>query len=264
MSKTFDAYANYYKFLYQDKDYGEESKYIAMFLKSQGVDDGAKWLDLGCGAGGHVFEFTKLGYQVHGIDLSENMIEVAKASCEESLDNVESNFPVFEIGDIKAIKLNKKFKAITCLFHVVGYLKSYNEFISFLKGIDEHLEPGGVCLFDYWHGPGVLTDPPSVRVKKFEDESMKILRIAQPTMNINSNSVGINFDVYVTDKQTGKVHDINETHNIRYYFEDELKYLVSIVSANLEVVLSSKWESDKKLTLNDWYGVMAIKKKNVS
>ncbi len=264
MPKNFDAYANYYKFLYRDKNYGNESKYIETLLKKQGINHGVKWLDLGCGAGGHVFEFAKLGYQVHGIDLSEAMIQVARASCKESLDSLESNFPVFETGDIKLFKLGKKFSAITCLFHVVGYLKSYNEFISFLKGVEEHLEPGGVCLFDYWHGPGVLTDPPSIRVKKFEDDSMKILRIGTPTMDINNNSVSIDFEVYVTDKQTGNVHEINETHNIRYYFEDELKYLISNTSSNLEVVMSSKWESDKKLTCNDWYGVMAIKKKKAS
>ena len=35
--------------------------------------------------------------------------------------------------------------------------------------------PGGIFIFDFWYGPAVLADPPAVRIKRLENERMKVL-----------------------------------------------------------------------------------------
>ena len=47
----------------------------------------------------------------------------------------------------------------------------------------KHLKPNGVFIFDFWYGPGVLTDPPVVRLKRLENEEIEVLRIAEPVMH---------------------------------------------------------------------------------
>ena len=70
-------YADAYDYLYQDKDYKKECDFLEeIFSKfSSGVKS---VLDLGCGTGGHAAILAKRGYQVVGVDRSEEMIEIAK------------------------------------------------------------------------------------------------------------------------------------------------------------------------------------------
>ena len=41
-------------------------------------------LDIGCGTGRHSIELTKRGYQVIGVDLSENMLQKARNNAKEA------------------------------------------------------------------------------------------------------------------------------------------------------------------------------------
>lgn len=46
-------------------------------------------------------------------------------------------------------------------------------------------------MFDVWYGPGVLTDPPTVRLKEAEDEAYKLIRVARPVMHDKTNVVDV-------------------------------------------------------------------------
>ena len=50
-------------------------------------------------------------------------------------------------------------------------------------------------LFDLWYGPGVLTDPPVVRVKEVEDDQYRLVRIARPVMYDERNIVDVNLSL---------------------------------------------------------------------
>ena len=41
------------------------------------------------------------------------------------------------------------------------------------KTAAKHLKQNGVFIFDFWYGPGVLTDPPALRQKRLENNEMK-------------------------------------------------------------------------------------------
>lgn len=81
--KTFMDYAYYYDMLNGEKDYQSEAKQIDSFIKKYGkAKENINILDLGCGTGRHDFELCKLGYKLTGIDISENMINIAQAAKE--------------------------------------------------------------------------------------------------------------------------------------------------------------------------------------
>ena len=73
MSKIFDAYAAYYNMLFQDKDYKQKTKYMASLLEKNYITNGSI-LELGSVTGKHAEEFAKMGFSVHGVDLSPEMI----------------------------------------------------------------------------------------------------------------------------------------------------------------------------------------------
>lgn len=80
----FEEYAYYYDLLYKDKDYIKEAKYIDKLLKEENENINYI-LNLGCGTGNHDTELHKLGYSIHGIDMSESMIAEANKKKTEKL-----------------------------------------------------------------------------------------------------------------------------------------------------------------------------------
>ena len=85
MSMVFDAYAAYYDLLYQDKNYPKEAKYVSRLLDESGINRG-EILELGSGTGKHAEEFAKMGFSVHGIDLSPEMVQKANHRSNNNLD----------------------------------------------------------------------------------------------------------------------------------------------------------------------------------
>ena len=116
MNKVFDAYAAYYDLLYQDKNYHKEAKYILRLLEDNGISSG-KILELGSGTGKHAEEFAKMGFCVHGIDLSPEMVQEAN---HRNNNNLEGQL-YFEVGDVRNFEAGKKFDAVISLFHVISY-----------------------------------------------------------------------------------------------------------------------------------------------
>ena len=73
----FKKYAQYYNDIYSESKHIEESFYINNKIKK--ISPHAKTiLDLGCGTGRHALKLAEMGYRVTGIDLSGEMLSVAK------------------------------------------------------------------------------------------------------------------------------------------------------------------------------------------
>jgi len=53
------------------------SQEVAFIIERLGLTPGMRILDVGCGPGRHAYEFARLGFRVHGIDISEAFIDIA-------------------------------------------------------------------------------------------------------------------------------------------------------------------------------------------
>ena len=165
---VFDEYARYYDLLYADKDYVGETKYIDSVLSKALGDKHTSVLELGCGTGKHAALFANKGYTICGMECSEKMLARARRRAEG-----KSGLS-FVCSDIRAFKLGKTFDATLALFHVMSYQTSTEDFIAVLQCVREHLNEGGVFIFDTWYGPAVLTERPEYRVKRLEDEHCRV------------------------------------------------------------------------------------------
>jgi SAM-dependent methyltransferase len=222
---VFGNYSRYYNLLYQDKDYQGEAGFVHDLIQQHAP--GAKSiLDLGCGTGRHDILLAEKGYTMTGVDMSPEMIAVARKSGGQSSPGNNAP-PVFHQGDIRSFRFDQKFDVVISLFHVMSYQTTNDDFVSALQTARAHLKPGGIFIFDFWYGPAVLTDRPAVRVKRLEDEKNKILRTAEPFMHPNQNTVDVGYTVWIKDKNTDKTSEIRETHRMRYWFMPEIEYLLS-------------------------------------
>jgi SAM-dependent methyltransferase len=241
-------YANYYDLFYHDKKYKEEAAYAADLIKKRSV--GVKTvLDLGCGTGLRSLEFARLGFKVLAIDQSEGMLDAARghlaAAADISLGVVE-----FRSGDITRFRAQSRHDAVVSLFHVFSYLVTEEALNQALTCSFANLSPGGVFLFDYWHGPGVRRDPPVVRQKTVENGSLKLEKTTVPEHLPGEHLVRLKVSLQILDKDSGVSKESEESYVMRYWFPDELEN--ALMRAGFSEVCHYSWMARSEPAQTSW------------
>ena len=236
MSQVFQEYSKYYDLLYKDKDYQSETDFIRSLIKKY-APSSKSLLNIGCGTGEHDRRLGKEGYEVTGIDLSEEMIKVANAK-------ISSETCHFELGDARSYRSRRSFDCVTSLFHVLSYQTSNEDFSNFIDTISANLNSGGIAIFDYWYGPAVLNVKPENRIKKMKNGSIEVTRFASTKINYQKNVATVSYDILLKNLQTKEHFNLNEDHPMRYYFLPEIELILK--HKNLKLLGHFEWMSTNK------------------
>lgn len=245
---VFQQYASYYNLLYKDKDYAGEAAYVHQLLQKH-APSAQTLLEFGCGTGQHARYLARHGYRIHGIDQSAEMLRQAQTLQQELPQKIEEKL-TWSQGDIRAVRLQQKFDAIISLFHVLSYQTTNTDLHATFATARYHLNPGGIFLFDCWYGPGVLSDLPTIRIKRMEDEQIIVTRIAEPVMYPNENYVDVKYQVFIKDKASGRIKEFQESHRMRYLFAPELQELFAC--AGMRLIGSYHNFSERPPELSTW------------
>ncbi|WP_104734336.1 class I SAM-dependent DNA methyltransferase [Hanstruepera ponticola] len=248
----FNLYAAYYNLLYEDKDYQSEVNYILQLFERHSLSPLKNVLDLGCGTGIHANLLSKLGCNVDGVDASIRMIEQA----ENTFGN--NQLLNFYVDDIIEFKSNKTYDLVTSLFHVISYQNTNIELLKSFKTAYNHLENQGLFIFDFWYGPGVLTERPEMRIKELENNKIVVKRKALPRLFINENVVDVNYEIDILDKNSGSSESIKEKHSMRYFFIKELAFYLE--SSGFKMADFFEWMTFDKPNDSCWNAVVIAKK----
>ncbi len=257
MNEHFNAYSQYYDLLYRDKDYDGEAQYVRDLVQRFGPQV-RNVLELGCGTGKHAELLAGAGWHVTGVEMSDAMLEVAKerAACLRPKDDAGSFEP--HLGDARDFRTARTFDAAISLFHVVSYQTSNDDVLRVFETAATHIATGGLFVFDVWYGPAVVAQKPVVRVKRMEDDELKVIRIAEPESFPDQNRVDVNYTILATSRQTGLVEQFEERHPMRYYFQPEIGLLASLTG--LEVVHAEQWMTGKQPSEQTWGVAFVLKK----
>lgn len=247
---VFADYARYYNLLYQDKDYAGETVFVLNVLRAHGCTPKAV-LDLGCGTGRHAVEMAKQGVCVTGVDMSETMLFMGQ----EIITNLEPSafsvpLPELRQDDVRTVRLGRKFDAVICLFHVMSYQNCEEDALALFTTAKKHLKHGGLFLFDFWHGLGVLADPPVRREKQWEDSEVGVTRIASPVHRADEHIVEVHYSMTVQDKEKGDTSSFFETHMMRYWFLPELRQVAE--EAGMRILAEGGWMHSAPPAPGDW------------
>lgn len=217
---NFLKYSAYYDLLYADKDYQAEARYVAETLRR--ADPGVRTvLELGSGTGRHGRLLARMGFGVHGVERSAEMVQ---AGCAAEAAPGPGSFSC-EVGDLRRLELGKTFDAVISLFHVISYQTTNDDLRAAFRSAAAHVKPGGYFLFDVWHGPAVLLQQPSARIKNAADARRCIRRTAQPELDTNTGTVKVVYDIDCEDLETGERVRFEEEHLMRYLFPTEINFL---------------------------------------
>lgn len=209
-------YANAYDALYQEKDYAAECDLLERLFAAYGSNV-KRVLDLGCGTGAHSALLAQRGYDVVGVDRSEDMLRQARLRTASAR---------FEQADITHADLGQTFDAVVIMFAVLGYLISNTDVRSALAAARRHLRPGGLLFADVWYGPAVLAQRPSERVKVIPTPTGKVIRAATGELDTRRDVCTVQYQVWRLEHET-VVSETRERHEMRYFFEPELDMFLS-------------------------------------
>jgi SAM-dependent methyltransferase len=245
---VFGEYADCYDLVYHDKDYAREVAFACDLIR--GTQAGAKdLLELGCGTAGHALLLAERGCRVTGVDRSAEMLARAAQRLAQQPVSVAGKVSLVQ-GDIPTVDLGRRFDAALAFFHVVSYLTEDEVLAASFRNVRRHLKPGGLFLFDYWHGPAVAAQKPERRVRTFEDADKLVQRTMQPTWLADRHCVRINIALTVRDKATGEEREIEEQHLMRYFEPEELRRLLE--TAGFAVRRSSAWLLEDPPSESTW------------
>ena len=141
-SPLYEGLAPIYDFVMRHVDYVSWTSYVDTLLRKFGNGPGTL-ADLACGTGNTTLQFSKLGYEVSGIDASAAMVAVAQGKAE----SIEASVP-FSTGDLRRLEGLGPFDAATCLYDSFNYLMTAEDVGAALESVAGILKPDGVFVFD--------------------------------------------------------------------------------------------------------------------
>jgi SAM-dependent methyltransferase len=246
MDKNFKNYSKYYDLLYQNKNYQDEANYVSNCIKKY-FPSALSILEFGSGTGGHGLLFQKMGYDIFGLERSEEMVQEA---VKQGFNSIQADITNFEI--------HKKFDVVVSLFHVISYLTDNTSLEKVFKNAFNSLTTGGLFIFDIWYSPAVYSQKLETRIKRVENEEISVIRIAEPERYSIQNIVDVNYSILVKDKKSKSWIEFKEKHPMRHYSIPELKLLAMFTG--FEFLKAEEFLTGKKPSENTW-GVTLIFKK---
>lgn len=251
---NFQKYSAYYDLLYADKDYSAEAEYVARTLRTEKAEVHTL-LELGSGTGRHGRLLAGMGFEVRGVERSSEMVAIARLATEEV---ATPGAFTCDVGDLRSVRLGRTFDAVISLFHVISYQTSDDDLRAAFRTASEHLEKGGLFLFDVWHGPAVVANEPSVRTKDVTNGRYRVKRVARPEWNASLRTVKVVYALDCEDTETGERARVHEEHLMRYLFPEEIAHLAT--EAGFTQVSTEEFLSSKPPSVDTW-GVAYILRK---
>lgn len=205
---SYGRFAYIYDELMQDAPYEEWEKYVMERLKACGIK-GNSLLDLGCGTGELSLRFSLKGFAVTGVDLSVDMLAVARAKAEEQ----GMSIPFYE-QDMAELEGLGQFDIVGIFCDSLNYLPSEEKVRrTFLKAF-QHLKEGGILFFDV-HSEYKINELFIDRTFAFNGDHASYIWDSFPGEFPNSVEHELSF--FVLDELSGKYDRFDELHEQRTF-----------------------------------------------
>lgn len=186
--KGYSVFARYYDDLTANIDYKKRAEYFHAIIKKFKTTKENILLDLACGTGSISEQMARLGYDVIGVDYSEEMLGIA---IEKKFD---SGLPIqYLCQDMRTIDMFGTVDVTICALDSINHLSSADDVKKVFQRVSLFAEPQGLFIFDvntlYKHRE-ILAD------NTFTYETDNVYCIWENTLNRNTDEVKINLEFF--------------------------------------------------------------------
>jgi len=201
------------------KDYEAEAATVAELIRER-HPKATSLLDVACGTGSHLRFFAGLFDHVEGLELSADMLSVAKRRM--------PLVPAHE-GDMRDFALGRTFDAVTCMFSSIAYMRDERELAAAIGRMAAHLVPGGVLVIEPWWFPETFI-PGYVAGDVVTVEGRTLARVSRTVREDDASVMEVH---YVVAEAARPVRHFTVTH-VNTLFTRE-QYEKAFAEAKLEV-----------------------------
>lgn len=215
--EIYKSFASVYDLFMEDTEYDSWIEYLHKIWEKEGIRP-ELILDLGCGTGNITHRLAEKGYEMIGVDISEEMLMIAKKKAEESGLNI-----LYLLQDMRDFELYGTVDVIVCLCDGMNYITDPDDMAAVFRQANNYLNPGGLFIFDLnteYKFKYILADHTFAHTEEdaayiwenFYDESEKM------------NEYYMNF--FIKEKNGEKYHRFEECHYEKSYSVEEIKTLI--------------------------------------
>ena len=223
--QAYTGFAAVYDTFMDNIPYEEWCEYLTGLLKEQGVTEGLL-LDLGCGTGSLTELLADAGYDMIGVDNSEDMLEIAMEKRQESGHDI-----LYLLQDMQEFELYGTVRAVVSVCDSVNYVTEKEELEQIFRLVNNYLDPGGIFVFDFnteYKYREVLGD--RTIAENREDSSFIWDNYYYEEEHMNEYELTL----FIQEADQKELyHKYQETHFQRAYTLEEIRELLEKIRASL-------------------------------
>lgn len=140
--EAYTGFAQVYDELMDNIPYEEWGAYLLELLKDYGVETGLV-LDMGCGTGSITEILTRAGYDMIGIDNSEDMLAIAMEKAAKKDMKI-----LYLLQDMREFELYGTVGAVVSICDSINYIIEEDELLEVFRLVNNYLDSGGMFIFD--------------------------------------------------------------------------------------------------------------------
>lgn len=139
----YTGFAEVYDRLMDNVNYELWADFYREILTRYGVGRGSKVCECACGTGGLTIPLHKRGYQMTGVDMSQEMLWIAAQKARKQGMNT-----LFIQQDMRQLRLHRPVDAVLATCDGLNYLLEDADAAAFFTAAYQALRPGGCLVFD--------------------------------------------------------------------------------------------------------------------
>ena len=136
----YETFARVYDTFMDEVPYDEWAACLIRELRRDGIRDGLV-LDLGCGTGQMTRRLAEAGYDMIGVDLSADMLQIAQ-------ERKGKHDILYLQQDVRAFELYGTVRAVISTCDSLNYVTDPEDMVRVFSLVNNYLDPGGLFLFD--------------------------------------------------------------------------------------------------------------------
>lgn len=213
---SYHKFAYIYDRLMNDVDYQLWLHFVNTKIKSLTNEEDIKTvLDLGCGTGELSISLAKNGFDVSGVDISEDMLAVAEAKAAKH--NVKIDFYHANMTEFEAIK---QYDCVVIFCDSLNYLLDEKDIKKTFDHVYRLLKSGGIFMFDV-HSEYKITDILQNQTFAGNDEDVSFIWNCYP--GTSAGSVEHDLTFFVKNEKSNLYERFDEFHIQRTFAIDTYK-----------------------------------------
>lgn len=214
----YNVFARYYDDLTRNIDYKKRAEYFHEIIKKFKTTENNILLDLACGTGSISEEMARLGYDVIGVDNSQEMLGIAIDKKFDSGLNIQ-----YLCQDMRNIDMFGTIDVTVCALDSINHLSCIDDVRKVFERVSLFSEYNGLFIFDvntvYKHRT-ILAD------NTFTYETDNLYCIWENSLNPDTDEVKMNLEFFELEKN-GLYSRSSDSFSEKAYSEETIERLLT-------------------------------------